>query len=89
MPGLNEKNDLINTGNKIDDENLGRNFYFRQIFPLFIMNLLFSLFIFNAESYDGISSDSIINEYLEGGINKLKMQKKIDIQKIQEREEQK
>ena len=88
VPGLNEKNDLINTGDKIDNENLGRNFYFRQIFPLFIMNVRFSLFIFNAENYDGISSDSIINEYLEGGIDKLKEQVKIDIQKIQEREEQ-
>ena len=88
VPGLNEKNDLINTGDKTDNENLGKNFYFRQIFPLFIMNVRFSLFIFNAENYDGISSDSIINEYLEGGIDKLKEQKKIDIQKIQEREEQ-
>jgi len=88
VPGLNEKNDLTNTGDKDDNENLGKNFYFRQIFPLFIMNVRFSLFIFNAENYDGISSDSIINEYLEGGIDKLKEQKKIDIQKIQVREEQ-
>ena len=88
VPGLNEKNDLINTGDKTDNENLGKNFYFRQIFPLFIMNVRFSLFIFNAENYDGISSDSIIIEYLEGGIDKLKEQKKIDIQKIQVREEQ-
>ena len=88
VPGLNEKNDLENTDDKQDNENLGQNFYFRQIFPLFIMNVRFSLFIFNAENYDGINSDSIINEYLEGGIDKLKEQEEIDIQKIQEREEQ-
>ena len=36
----------------------------------------FSLLIFNSEKYDGNSSNEIINTYLEGGIDRIEVNKK-------------
>ena len=78
VPGLNEQTDLKTSSEKNNEEDSGinTNFYFRQIFPLFIMNVKFSLLIFNSEKYDGNSSNEIINTYLEGGIDRIEVNKK-------------
>ena len=91
VPGLNEQTDLKtpNEKNNEEDSGINTNFYFRQIFPLFIMNVKFSLLIFNSEKYDGNSSNEIINTYLEGGIDKIEENKKdLVILKEDEKSEQ-
>ncbi len=71
IPGLNEAPDITINPNdeKCEYKNtLLKNFYFNQIFPLIQNNIIFSLFIFSAENYDGINAQEILDSYLEGGI---------------------
>ena len=73
----NEKQNTEETNNSItmnEEEkeklpSIDTNFYFRQIFPLFRMNIKFSLFIFDAMSYSQENSAQILKTYLYGSIN--------------------
>ncbi len=77
IPGLNEAPEVTNIskdekdGKVLKERNQNaiiKNFYFNQIFPLIQNNIIFSLFIFSAENYDGINAQEILDSYLEGGI---------------------
>ena len=87
VPGLNEVSDIKNTTTSKNQEvegeqnnlnSIDNNFYFRQIFPLIIMNVKFSLFIFSAENYGKSNAKQIISNYLEGGNEREENEKKED-----------
>ena len=87
----NEKQNVEETNNNMYDEenkklpSIETNFYFRQIFPLFKMNIKFSLFIFDAMSYSQENSVQILNTYLyerKKNNNNLEMNNKLKINNI-------